>query len=189
MNGAEGAQGPRERFEGIVQDYHAKIFNFLCYMLGDREEAADLTQDVFVRAYAAFSSFRGEAQVYTWLSRIARNLAINRAKRLQRERRAQWFSLQAQEQEPEVVTADNQPPPGEALESQEVQKTVRLALSALPSDLKEVIVLRDIQGFSYEEMCQIMGCSLQALKSRLFRARAALRQRLEPMLEGGEGRG
>jgi RNA polymerase sigma-70 factor (ECF subfamily) len=185
MNSAQGHAAPRERFEQIVREYHGKIFNFLYYMLSDREEAADLTQDVFVRAYAAFSTFRGEAGVYTWLSRIARNLAINRAKRLQRERQTRSLSLEEESHDALQLAADDESPPGAALESQETQKTVRLALNALPPDLKEVIVLRDIQGFSYQEMCQIMGCSLQALKSRLFRARGALRQRLAPLLEGG----
>jgi len=185
MNRAQGDWALRERFEQIVHDYHGKIFNFLYYMLGDREEAADLTQDVFVRAYAAFATFRGEAGIYTWLSRIARNLAINRAKRLQRERRTHSLSLEGESHEVLELAASDQPRPGAGLESEEVQKKVGMALNALPADLKEVIVLRDIQGFSYEEMCQIMGCSLQALKSRLFRARGALRQRLAPLLEGG----
>jgi len=185
MNRAQGDWASRERFEQIVREYHGKIFNFLYYMLSDREEAADLTQDVFVRAYAAFTTFRGEAGVYTWLSRIARNLAINRAKRLQRERRAHSMSLEEQSGDAVELPASDQPAPGAALESEEAQQIVRTALNALPPDLKELIVLRDIQGFSYEEMCEIMGCSLQALKSRLFRARGALRQRLAPLLPGG----
>ncbi len=187
MSSSLGDRGLRERFERLVHDYHGKIFNFVYYMLGDREEAADLTQDVFVRAYAAFASFRGEAHVYTWLSRIARNLAVNRAKRLQRERRAHSTPAQEEGEPLEPITGQPQPPVGEALESEEVQRKVRIALNALPPELKEVIVLRDLQGFSYEEMAQIMSCSLAALKSRLFRARGALRDRLAPLLGGGEG--
>jgi len=189
MSGAPEGQGPRERFEKIVHQYHGRVFNFLYYMLGDREEAADLTQDVFVKAYAAFASFRGEAQVYTWLSRIARNLALNRAKRLQRERRASTDLDEVEQEQASAEMANRSPTPADAVESEELQKTVRRALEALPPDLREVIVLRDVQGFSYEEMSEIMGCSLQATKSRLFRARAALRQRLAPMLGRGEADG
>ena len=184
--GRQPREALREAFEKIVREYHSKVYNYLYYMLGDREEAADLTQEVFVNAYAAFDRFRGDARVYTWLSRIARNLAINRGKRRRLEDKARALSLQDSREDAEAYTLpDGRPDPEAQVEAKETQEMVRLTLNAMPAALKDVIVLRDIQGFSYEEMSEILGCSLEAVKSRLFRSRALLRQRLEPLL--GEG--
>jgi len=180
-------------FERVVRENHQKIFNFIFYLIGDREEAYDLTQETFVRAFVGFGDFRGESTVNTWLVRIARNLTINRLRQRQVERRIHWQPPASEEEGYEDW--DPFPAPSKLgfrdrddsdplaiLESKELRKLVRQSLDELPVEFREVILLRDMEGHSYLEMTEILGCSLEALKSRLFRARARLREQLRPHL-------
>ena len=167
-------------FDAVVREYHGNIYNFVCYMIGDPEEAADLTQETFVRAYAAAQDFRGEASVKTWLSRIARNLTINRLKRQRLERETHHTSVPGEGGPEEVV--DSYRDPGERLEREETRQQVRRCLDMLPPELKELLILRDFEDFSYKEMASIVNCSMEALKSRLFRARLKLREKLMPYI-------
>lgn len=182
------------QFEEAVKENYERIFNFVFFMAGDREEASDLTQETFVRAYAAFADFRGESTVGTWLSHIARNLTINRLRQKQVERRVHWQPSVDEDGEfedwEEVQARSGTTPvdrdstdPLAHLEAQEVRKVVRDGVNELPPEYKEVILLRDMEGHSYLEMTQILGCSMEALKSRLFRARTSLRERLRPYFQ------
>jgi RNA polymerase sigma-70 factor (ECF subfamily) len=180
-------------FERVVRDNYERIFNFIFYMAGEREEASELTQETFVRAYAAFADFRGEATVTTWLHRIARNVTLNRLRQRQLEQRILWQPPGGDQGEHENweeiqalaggAAADYQAQdPLAPLESQETQKIVRDCLNELPPESREVILLRDMEGHSYKDMTEILGCTLEALKSRLFRARMALKEKLRPHL-------
>ena len=180
-------QNKREKFRRITADNYERVYNVIYRLINDSEEAADLTQDTFVNAYRAWDAFRGEAQVYTWLYRIAVNLTKNRLERQGRISRTEAASLDApldttEENELYLQIDDNSMAPVRLAENRELRQFLADAVSRLRHDYREVIVLRDYQGFSYNEMAEILGCSLQAVKSRLFRARSVLRERLEAYL-------
>ncbi|MGQ9732142.1 MAG: sigma-70 family RNA polymerase sigma factor [Candidatus Zipacnadales bacterium] len=174
------------RFRSLVAEYHAKIYNLIYRYIGDAEEAADLTQDTFICAYRAWASFRGDSAIYTWLYRIAVNLTKNRLKYLQRKRAAEAVSLDepvshdADQLEREVE--DWSLSPERALENRELGLFLAAEVTKLPLDFREVIILRDYQGLAYQEIAEVVGCSVKAVKSRLFRARSVLRDKLRRYL-------
>jgi RNA polymerase sigma-70 factor (ECF subfamily) len=190
------AKQPAVAFEDIVEKYHGKVFQLVYRYLGDYDEACDLTQDTFVRAYSAWGEFRGESQIYTWLYRIAINLCHNQQKKLQRRRRVERASLDCPSdsdtgssstqwtQWNSREVADERPLPLQVLESHEMRLRLQEALRELPENYRTVIVLRDIEGLSYEEIARITDSTLEAIKSRLFRARGAIRRLMEPYLMG-----
>lgn len=190
-------QSPAEAvlFEEIVERYHGKVFQLVYRYIGDYDEACDLTQDTFVRAYGAWREFRGESQIYTWLYRIAINLCHNQQKKLQRRRRVECVSLDSAPAESgsgsgaahgpmwsSREVADERPLPLQTLESHELRVRLHEALRELPDNYRTVIVLRDIEGLTYEEIARITDSTLEAIKSRLFRARGAIRRLMEPYL-------
>jgi RNA polymerase sigma-70 factor (ECF subfamily) len=184
---------PAVAFEDIVEKYHGKVFQLVYRYLGDYDEACDLTQDTFVRAYSAWGEFRGESQIYTWLYRIAINLCHNQQKKLQRRRRVERASLDCPNDSDSSSSstqwnsrevADERPLPLQVLESHEMRLRLQEALRELPENYRTVIVLRDIEGLSYEEIARITDSTLEAIKSRLFRARGAIRRLMEPYLMG-----
>src|SRR5690606_37493971 len=173
---------------------HARIFQLVYRYLGNYDEASDLTQETFIRAYRAWDNFRGDSQVYTWLYRIALNLCHNQQKKLQRRRRAEAYSLDvpqdksSNEEGPQnVEIADKGALPWRDLERRELNQQLFLALQRLPENYRTVILLRDIEGLTYEEIAEVTGSTLEAIKSRLFRARNLLRQRLSVYITGSAG--
>jgi len=175
--------------EDLLKRYHKKIFNVLLRMLGDFHEAADLTQDVFVQAYRALPTFRGESKIYTWLYRIAVNRAKNRMKQIARQNAMVAGHIEDPvDDEPSGVTAREYAnlkfAPARLLEQQELQAAVNAAIEELPPDFRLVIVLRDLEGLSYSDMAEVIGISFEAVKSRLFRARSALGMLLKPYMFG-----
>lgn len=183
-----------EEFDEFFQAYEQRIFNLVYRLVGDYEDATDLTSDTFVRALRAYDKFRGEAQPYTWLYRIALNLCKNYFRQQQHRSRVHAFSLdspvrQAQggpaEHEGEPVAReleDRGQAPQERVEAKELEAQVTKCLLALRAEFRTLIVLRDVQGLSYQEIGRIIGCSEKAVKSRLFRARTQLREALGPYL-------
>ena len=173
-------------FDALVQEHHQKIYSLIYRQLGDHEEACDLTQDVFVRAYQAFEHFRGEASVYTWLYRIAINLSLNRAKQLRRRSRWEQASidepLQINGEQLQREFADWSRSPEKLAEDSELQRLIHHSIGSLPPDYRAVVLLRDVQGLSYAEVAEATGSSLEAVKSRLFRARTQLQSVLQPYL-------
>lgn len=175
-------------FDEVVERYHGKVFQLVYRYTGDYEEASDLTQDAFVRAYNAWGEFRGESQIYTWLYRIALNLCHNNRKKGDRRRRVEGYSLDTpQHDESEsrpFEVADARPQPSHRIENDELRVRLHEALLQLPDNYRTVIVLRDIEGLSYEEIAAVTDSTLEAIKSRLFRARTLLREILSPYLFG-----
>jgi RNA polymerase sigma-70 factor (ECF subfamily) len=174
-------------FEEVVERYHGKVFQLVYRYTGDYEEASDLTQDAFIRAYNAWGEFRGESQIYTWLYRIALNLCHNNRKKGERRRRVEGYSLDTphsgdenETRTPEV--ADIRPQPAHRIENDELRVRLHEALLQLPENYRTVIVLRDIEGLTYEEIASVTDSTLEAIKSRLFRARTLLREILTPYL-------
>jgi RNA polymerase sigma-70 factor, ECF subfamily len=185
------SRGEAILFEEVVNRYHGKVFRLIYRYIGDYDESCDLTQDTFVRAYSAWHEFRGEAQVYTWLHRIAINTCLNHQKKAQRRRRVEAGSLDHRAGEHEegqggnwsgFEARDEYPLPLQVLESQELRVRLHEVLCELPDNYRTVIILRDMEGLTYEEIARITESTLETIKSRLFRARNALRRLMEPYL-------
>ena len=171
-----------EAFEELFDAYEQKIFNAIYRLVGDHEDAADLTADTFARALRGYDRFRGDAQPYTWLYRIALNLCKNYFRQQQHRSRVHSFSLDSPtEVEGERLARDIEDPapsPASQAEARELEQKVATCLALLRPEFRTLIVLRDIQGLSYQEIGNVLGCSEKAVKSRLFRARVQLRDAL-----------
>jgi RNA polymerase sigma-70 factor (ECF subfamily) len=184
-------KGDRGAYGQIIVLYQDRLFNAVLRMVGDREEARELTQEAFTRGLMSLDSFRGDASPYTWLFRIAVNLAISQLRKVQRVR---VFSLdrpttnrryddedQAAGLKDRVARDKSEGPPQRA-ERRERDEAVLAALGRLDAEYRAVLVMRDIEGFDYQQMADILGLPLGTLKSRLFRARLALRDELRTYL-------
>jgi RNA polymerase sigma-70 factor, ECF subfamily len=186
--------GDRGAFGQIVVLYQDRLYNALLRVVGDAEEARELTQETFTRALVKLDSFRGEAGPYTWLFRIGVNLAISQLRKIQRHR---TFSLdrpgagksrhtEGEDQASGLLDRVAQDPsasPAEVAERREQHQQVLAALGRLDAEYRAVLVMRDIEGFDYQQMAEVLGLPLGTLKSRLFRARLALRDELRPYME------
>lgn len=170
--------GERSAFDLLVARYQRRLLRLVLRLLRDQAEAEDVVQETFLRAYRALPRFRGDAAFYTWLYRIALNGARNAILR-RRQRAAPQGVTPAQLPAPvgEVGT------PESLLLSKQVMQTVDAAMEALPLELRTAIVLREIEGLSYEEIAQIMECPLGTVRSRIYRAREAIARRLRPLLD------
>jgi len=186
QGGEHGGHPVTEAFDELFQAYEQKIFNLVYRLVGDYEDAADLTSDTFVRALHAYDRFRGEAHPYTWLYRIALNLCKNYFRQQRHRSRVHSFSLDSPVTSEEGLIAreveDEAAVPQEQVEAKELGSHVQECLLSLRADLRALILLRDLQGLSYREIGSILGCSEKAVKSRLFRARSQLREALGPYL-------
>ena len=172
-------------FDALVVKYEKKIFNVIYRMLNDYEDATDLTQETFISAFRHMENFRGDAKVFTWLYQIARNLCINRVRKRERERSMRIESLDQprETEEDEGLTreiADWSQSPQKVLENKELRQKLLAAIDALPPDYKEVLMLREFHGLSYNEIVEATGLTLENVKTRLSRARGMLRRKLEP---------
>jgi RNA polymerase sigma-70 factor (ECF subfamily) len=174
-------------FEALIERYQGPIFNLVYRMLGNRAEAEDLAQEVFITVFKQIDGFRGEASLSTWLYRIASNHCINRRKYLSHRRHWDGKSLSDLGDREELGTgrlpAGTRPPrPDEMAEGLELERAIQAAISSLEEDHRLVLVLRDVQGLSYEEIVEITGVAIGTVKSRLHRARMALKEKLDTHL-------
>jgi RNA polymerase sigma-70 factor (ECF subfamily) len=171
--------GDIRAFEELVVIYQDKIVTMSYYLTGNQADAQDLAQEVFVQAYTKLRSFRQEANLGTWLHRIAINMWSNMQRR---QKFPNLLSLDDPVQTGEgefarsVAADDPAGDPEEAFEGKELQESVRQALRSLSEEYRIVLVLREIEGYNYEEIAKITGCSLGTVKSRMSRARQALRE-------------
>ncbi|MCL4499187.1 MAG: sigma-70 family RNA polymerase sigma factor [Chloroflexi bacterium] len=171
-------------FDGLVDAYQKPIFNLVFRLLGDKDEAADVTQETFVAAYKSFSDFRGESSAYTWLYRIAVNKCKNRFKQAGRRKKheSQWLET---DENPESVVplnlhAGSEYNPDAVLQRREMRERIARAITQLPPDYRIVEVLRDVQGLSYEEVAKAADLSVDVVRTRIARARRMLREKLAP---------
>lgn len=174
-------------FDELVDRYERRIFNLIYRIVGDYDEAADLTQDTFVAAYRAFDGFRGDATAYTWLYRVAVNVCKNRFRELGKRRDIEGLSLDDGETGiGEVITESGittpLPTPERAFEREEMRRLVEDAIQSLPEDYRIVAVLRDLNGLTYREIAEAADLSIDVVKTRLARARGMLRKKLERYL-------
>ena len=177
-------RGEGRAFDELVRRYKDRVFAVVYRFLGDREEALDVSQEVFVHAYRGLGGFRGTARVYTWLYSIAANLARNRLRDLGRKGRNVTTSLEAlQEQAPGVIESGREagPNPRDAAMTEELRETLQQCLNELPEHYRLAFVLRTSEDLSYEEIAEIMGSPVNTVKSRLNMARQRLRDRLKEL--------
>jgi RNA polymerase sigma-70 factor (ECF subfamily) len=176
-------QGDRSAFDLLVVKYQHKILKLIMRYVRDSSEALDVAQEAFLKAYRAAPSFRGDSAFYTWLYRIAINTAKNHL--VAAGRRPAHYNLDLQDPEQTEVLTDLREldtPEGLA-RSDEILETVNKAIRDLPEELRTAILLREIEGMSYEEIAQTMECPVGTVRSRIFRAREAIDKRLAPLIE------
>ena len=178
--------GDRPAFDSLVIAHRDRVFN-LCYrLLGDYQEANDSAQETFLKAYRSIHRFRFESAFSTWLYRIALNTCKNRLKSSEYRQRKRMVSIQNPGRTGNDATFseihDNGNSPGNQVERKEKMRRVQEAINALPQDQKMVVTLRDIQGFSYDEIADMTGLNLGTVKSKLSRARFVLREKLRGLV-------
>lgn len=184
--------GDMRAFEMLVVKYQRRIERLIARMVRDVDLVPDIAQETFIRAYRAIPQFRGESAFYTWLYRIAVNTAKKVLVELKRDPLVSetTYSALAEEGE-ETSRVENElsdgATPDAVLASKEVAATVNAAIEALSEDLRQAITLREIEGLSYEEIADVMNCPIGTVRSRIFRAREAIAQRLRPLLGTREG--
>jgi RNA polymerase sigma-70 factor (ECF subfamily) len=176
-------RGERGAFDLLVLRYQHKVVKLVARLLRDPTEAEDVAQEAFVKAYRALASFRGDSAFYTWLYRIAVNTARNAM--ASRQRRPLDYEADLSETEQSAVASrmsHSDTPEATAL-SDEIHATVNRAVADLPEDLRTAIILREIEGLSYEEIAAAMDCPVGTVRSRIFRAREAIDRNLKPLLD------
>ncbi len=174
-------------FNELVQAYEGRVFRLVFRMLGRREEAEDMAQEVFVQVFKAIEQFRGDAKLSTWIYRIAVNLCKNRTKYLARRRSDAQDELEPIAErsalhEAKGVTFGDIARPDQMMEGLQVEVIVQRAIAELDADFREVLVLRDVEDLTYEEIAQITGLADGTVKSRIHRARAMLKSKVERVL-------
>jgi len=167
--------GDEPAFEQLVDDYGKKIYSTALRILGDADAAQDASQDVFLKIYGAAASFKGNSALSTWIYRITVNVCLD-SKRRQRRLKLYTPPDGGEDEDPQARLPDPSPRPDEAYESRETRAEILDALKMLDDDQRTAVVLRDIQGLSYIEAAEAMGCAEGTFKSRLSRARGNLRE-------------
>jgi RNA polymerase sigma-70 factor (ECF subfamily) len=179
-------RGDVKAFEMLVVKYQRRIERLIGRMVRDTDLVADIAQETFIRAYRAIPQFRGESAFYTWLYRIAVNTAKKSLVELKRDPLVMETARASHDEGDETSRAENELSDGETpeslLASKEVAATVNAAIDALSEDLRQAIVLREIEGLSYDEIATVMNCPIGTVRSRIFRAREAIAERLRPLL-------
>ena len=176
--------GDRRAFDVLVSKYQRRLMRLVSRLVHDPAEAEDVVQETFIKAYRALRHFRGDAAFYTWLYRIGINTAKNY---LATQSRRTPTSSEADAQQAESFDdgsklRDNNTPES-VLASKQIAATVNAAMDVLPIELRTAIVLREIEGLSYEEISEIMACPIGTVRSRIFRAREVIAEKLKPLLD------
>jgi RNA polymerase sigma-70 factor (ECF subfamily) len=187
--------GEQRAFELLVIKYQRRVERLVGRMVRDSDLVQDIAQETFIRAYRALAQFRGDAQFYTWLYRIAVNTAKKQLMELKRDPlifQSQMKSMDddetsSSERERNSNGSDNETPEA-VLASKEIAQAVNAAMDALPEELRMAITLREIEGLSYEEIAQALECPIGTVRSRIFRAREAISNRIKPMLDRQTGK-
>lgn len=172
-------RGDVEAFEQLISQYERTVFNIAYRLTGNREDASDVAQEAFIRAYSSLTEFRGDSSFQTWLIRITRNACLDELRKRKRQRMTSLdepIAVEDGEMDRQLAIADTADNPEEALERVEVQRAVQESINQLDEEYRIVVVMRDIQGYSYNEIADSLGINLGTVKSRLNRARSALKE-------------
>lgn len=175
-------RGDKKAFDLLVLKYQQKIANLISRYIRDPHEVMDVTQEAFIKAYRALPNFRGESAFYTWLYRIAINTAKNYLVAMGRRPPADDLEAETAEQMDTGSRLKETGTPENHILSQEISATVQQAIDDLPEDLRTAIILRELEGMSYEEIASAMSCPVGTVRSRIFRAREAIDKSLKPLL-------
>ncbi|WP_018607129.1 RNA polymerase sigma factor RpoE [Uliginosibacterium gangwonense] len=177
-------RGDQKAFGLLVAKYQRKLARLLSRMIRDAAEVEDVTQEAFIKAYRALGNFRGDSAFYTWLYRIGINTAKNYLV-AQGRRAPTTTEVEAEDAEgfDDAGLLRDMDTPERLLQTQQIGHAVNAAMEALPEDLRTAIVLREIDGLSYDEIAVVMNCPIGTVRSRIFRAREAIAERLRPMLD------
>src|SRR5258707_12974844 len=175
--------GSETAFDWLVTHYHAPVYNLILSMLGDVADAADGTQEVFLKAFRGIRSFRQGSSLKTWLYRIAIREAVNHRRWFKRHlQKNVSIDAEPEEGQARVEIEDLCATPFEQLAALEIQVAVHGALQQIPEAFRSAVILRDLEGLSYEEVAEVLECNVGTVKSRILRGRRALKEILEPLL-------
>jgi RNA polymerase sigma-70 factor (ECF subfamily) len=185
--------GDQKAFELLVIKYQRRIERLIGRMVRDVDLVEDIAQETFIRAYRALAQFRGDAQFYTWLYRIAVNTAKKALMDLKRDPLVSESAMRGSgDDEDETSAVENEltssETPETVLAAKEIAGAVNSAMEALPEELRQAVTLREIEGLSYEEIAEVMNCPIGTVRSRIFRAREAISAKVKPMLENQTGK-
>jgi len=184
--------GDKKAFELLVIKYQRRIERLIGRMVRDVDLVEDIAQETFIRAYRALHQFRGEAQFYTWLYRIAVNTAKKALVDMKRDPTVPEAALRSNDDDDETYRPGNEPTtdetPDTVLAAKEIAAAVNAAMEALPAELRQAVTLREIEGLSYEEIAEVMNCPIGTVRSRIFRAREAISARVKPLLDNQSGK-
>jgi RNA polymerase sigma-70 factor (ECF subfamily) len=182
-------RGEKAAFDLLVQKYQRKLGRLLSRMIRDQAEVEDVVQEAFIKAYRALPNFRGDSAFYTWLYRIgintAKNYLVAMGRRPQVSTEIEVEDAENFEDGQELRTIDT---PETELMTKQIAKTVNDTVAGLPEELRTAITLREIEGLSYEEIATLMGCPIGTVRSRIFRARETIAEKLRPLLDTPENR-
>ncbi len=176
-------QGDKKAFDILVLKYQHRIIKLVARFVRNSDEVQDVAQEAFIKAYRALKNFRGDSAFYTWMYRIAINTAKNYL--VSASRRATESAVDAQDAE-QYESGDwlrEYATPEKELLAAEIKQVIYKTISDLPSDLKEAVTLREMEGLSYEEIAEVMDCPIGTVRSRIFRAREAIDNQLKPLLD------
>ncbi len=176
-------QGDKAAFDVLVLKYQNKIIQLVNRYVRDPDEAMDVSQEAFIKAYKAIGRFRGDSAFYTWIYRIAINTAKNYLVASKRRPPKSDIDAQEAEQYEGATGLKEYATPERILLKDEIKETIARAIDELPDDLRTAITLRELEGLSYEEIAQTMECPIGTVRSRIFRARDAIDTKLKPLLE------
>lgn len=176
-------EGDKKAFDLLVLKYQQKISNLISRYIRDPHEVLDVTQEAFIKAYRALPQFRGDSAFYTWLYRIAINTAKNYLVAQGRRPPTDDVEAETAEQMDVGVRLKETGTPENYVLTEEISMTVQQAIDDLPEDLRTAIILRELEGMSYEEIANAMSCPVGTVRSRIFRAREAIDKRLSPLLK------
>ena len=184
---ARAVAGDPTAYELLVIKYQHRIQRLIGRMVRDVDLVEDIAQETFISAYRALHQFRGDAQFYTWLYRIAINTAKKFLMELKRDRTVSENIFKSTDENDETFSFINEPisyeTPETVLAAKEVAFAINQAMDTLPEDLRQALTLREVEGLSYEEIADMMNCPLGTVRSRIFRAREAVSLKVKPLLE------
>ena len=186
------AAGDHRAYELLVIKYQRRIERLIGRMVRDVDLVPDIAQETFIRAWRALHQFRGDAQFYTWLYRIAVNTAKKSLMELKRDPVVTEAALRSNDDDDETSHRENEltsdSTPESELAAREIAAAVNAAMEALPEDLRQAVTLREIEGLSYEEIAEAMNCPIGTVRSRIFRAREAISAKVRPLLSHQTGK-